>query len=160
MIPKNLIVTKYTQGGELLRTDDYSSYQGYYYEYNGRIFTGKEYSLNSIELIKIGNENNNTLLTNSSTFTYGAVSGINLPKPNSVTSLPTDTTKAVSNRPIRFFYKKYNDTIIKEIDKNGYKLLQNNPIYQTTFIGEYNGIFQTVDQAEQQVPGVKVFLAA
>jgi hypothetical protein len=160
MIPKNLIVTKYTQGGELLRTDDYSSYQGYYYEYNGRIFTGKEYSLNSVELIKTGNENNNTLLTNPSTFTYGAISGVNVPTNRSITSLPTDTTKAISNRSIRFFYKKYNDNVIKETDKNGYKLLQNNPIYQTTFIGGYNGIVQNIDQANQQVPGVKDFLAA
>jgi len=159
MVPKNLIVTKYTQGGELLRTDNYSSYQGYYYEYSGKMFIGKEYSLNSIELIKAKNENNNPLLTNPSTFNYGAITGINLPTNKSITSLPTDITKAISTRLIQFFYKKHNDNIIKETDKNGYISLQNNPIYQTTFIGKYNGIVQTIDQAEQQVPGVKAFLS-
>lgn len=158
MPPKNSIITKYTQGGELLKANDYTSYQGYYYEYNGNIFAGKEYSLNSIRLIRAKNEQNNTLLTNTSTFTYGVISGINPPKNNPVASLPTETGR-VSNRSTRFFYKKYNDNIIKETDKNGYKSLQNNPIYQTTFIGEYNGIFQGINQAEQQIPGVKAFLA-
>jgi len=161
MVPKNLIVTKYTQGGELLRTDNYSSYQGYYYEYSGKMFIGKEYSLNSIELIKAKNENNNPLLTNPATFNYGAITGINLPTNKLITSLPSKSNRehgGSEDRPIRFFYKKHNDNIIKETDKNSYISLQNNPIYQTTFIGRYNGIFQTADQADQQIPGVKLFL--
>mgnify|MGYP000061509656 CR=1 FL=1 len=45
-------------------------------------------------------------------------------------------------------------------DEDSYKSLQSQPVYQTTFVGTYNGTTQTIDQADQQVPGLKAFLVA
>ena len=61
---------------------------------------------------------------------------------------------------LKFFYQKINQSpiIIKEIDEDTYKALQNNPLYQTTFIGTYNNKTQTPEIAETQMPGINAFL--
>jgi len=49
MVPSNLIVSKYTQGSEFIRADNYASYQGYYYELRGKTYIGKEFNINAVE---------------------------------------------------------------------------------------------------------------
>jgi len=161
-VPKNVIVTsKYTSGNEFVYAQTSTPYQGYYYEFNGKTFAGKELKANDPEILKITSDKVNRLFNKEiSTAVYSLVSGVTsqiLTTP-SVKSIPT-TTDRFAYQSTRFFYKKYNNNLIKETDENGYKSLQSQPIYQTTFIGKYNGIVQTVDQAEQQVPGVKAFLS-
>ena len=77
-----------------------------------------------------------------------------------VASIPTSTGVS-PDRSTRFFYKKHNDNIIKETDENGYKSLQKqkSPIYDTTYIGTYNNVSQSIEQANTQLPGLKEFLA-
>ena len=52
-IPQNQIVYKYTIGKEYMYTNTYREYQGHYYELNGRFFVGKEFNINSLELVII-----------------------------------------------------------------------------------------------------------
>ena len=61
---------------------------------------------------------------------------------------------------ISYFYtKKYNDNLIKKIDESTYLNLQSNPLYITTYTGDYNGKFQTLDEANSQLPGLIIFLS-
>ena len=79
-IPQNQIVAnKYTIGKEYMYKDTYREYQGYYYELNNKLFTGKEFNSNAPELILIPKNNNvpsgfNSLLTKASTYVYGRIS--------------------------------------------------------------------------------------
>jgi len=73
-IPANLIKTNYTAGKEYMYISSYKEYKGYYYEIRNKFFTGKTYSSNSKELVKIELKNINTLLTQASTYTYGLLS--------------------------------------------------------------------------------------
>jgi hypothetical protein len=161
-VPKNVIVTsKYTSGNEFVYAKTSSPYQGYYYEFNGKTFAGKEFNPKNPEILKKDSNSVNKLLNRSnSTIIYSLVSGVTsqmLSTP-SITSIPSIVDRT-SIKPIKFYCKKVNSNIIKEIDETTYTSLQSQPIYQTTFIGTYKGTTQTVDQAEQQIPGVKAFLA-
>mgnify|MGYP003350514614 CR=1 FL=1 len=52
-VPKNIIKeAQYTSGGEFINPAK-TLYKGYYYELNGKYFTGKTYSKDSIPLTKI-----------------------------------------------------------------------------------------------------------
>ena len=160
-VPKNVIVTsKYTSGNEFVIAKTSNPYQGYYYEFNGKIFAGKEFNSKNPEILKKDSNSVNKLLNRSnSTVIYSLISGVTsqmLSTPP-VASVPSIVDRT-SIKSVKFFYKKYNDNLIKETDENGYKSLQSQPVYQTTFVGTYNGTTQTVDQANQQVPGVKAFL--
>jgi len=159
-LPTNIIVTKYTPGGEFVNMLTNAAYQGYYYEYNNRIFAGNQYSVNAPEIVRINSQNHNKLYNNTQTAIYSVSSGI---KSKDITSPPVSSLPypGISlTTSTKFFYKKHNDNIIKKIDEDSYKSLQKNPIYQTTFIGVYNGKTQTIDQANQQMPGLKSFLEA
>ena len=160
-LPLNTIITgKYTSGGEFVNTLTNNPYQGYYYEYNNKTYAGQEYSSTAPEIIKLDSYKYNKLYNSYNTAVYSVSSGVTSQMMSTppVASLPSTTANNILNRSTRFFYKKYNDNLIKETDENGYKSLQSQPVYQTTFVGTYNGTTQTVDQANQQVPGVKVFL--
>jgi hypothetical protein len=160
-IPKNNIVpSKYTSGGDFVNAATNAPYQGYYYEYQNGTYAGQEFNPTASQIIRVNSPKQNKLLNSLPTAIYSLVSGVtsqtlNKPKPQ---TLPTVTDK-VSDRSTRFFYKKYNDNIIKEVDENGYKSLQSQPVYQTTFIGTYQGKNQSVEQAESQLQGLKAFLA-
>jgi hypothetical protein len=162
-VPKNIIVTsKYTSGDEFVFAKTSGPYQGYYYEFNGKTFAGKEFNSKNPEILKKDSNSVNKLLNrNNSTMIYSLASGITsqiLSTPP-ITSIPSIVDRT-SIKSVRFFYKKFNANIIKEIDEDSYKSLQSQPVYQTTFVGTYNGTTQTIDQADQQVPGLKAFLGA
>jgi hypothetical protein len=133
-VPKNQILeNQYTRGGEFYTSSDGKNYQGYYcIILSTKFFTGKTYDSTSKPLTK----------------------RTETPSTSNPTSLPKQ------NSPTRFFIRKVNvqPIIIKEVDENTYESLQNNPIYQTTYVGVYNGNNQTPDQAEKQMPGIKTFL--
>ena len=158
--PKNQLKENlYTSGGEFVNAATNAPYQGYYYEYQNGTYAGKEFNPTASQIIRINSPKQNKLLNSSPTAVYSLVSGItsqtlNKTKPQTLPSI----TEKISNRSTRFFYKKYNDNIIKEVDENNYKSLQSQPVYQTTFIGTYNGKNQTINEADQQVSGVKAFL--
>ena len=76
-IPKNIIVeSKYTSGNEYMFKSTQKEYKGYYYEMNGKIFAGREFKINSNELLKINIKNINPLLSRATTSVYGLLSNI------------------------------------------------------------------------------------
>ena len=159
-VPKNTIVpSKYTSGGEFVNAATNAPYQGYYYEYQNGTYAGKEFSPTAPQIVRIGSPKQNKLLNSLPTAIYSLVSGVTSQTLNKTRpqTLPSVIDK-VSDRPTRFFYKKFNDNIIKEVDENGYVSLQSQPVYQTTFIGTYQGKTQSVEQAESQLQGLKSFL--
>ena len=167
-IPSNLITSKYTSGNEYMYADTYQEYQGYYYLYGNKKHVGKEFSVNAPELIEINSNKVNSLLNNPSTFVYGLISNFNLVK-NKISSIPHNDsdetpTKDNPNEPYvipSFYCKKINEKNIKikEIDEKTYKSLQQNPLYQTTYVGFYNNTNQFLEEAEKQLPGLTLFLS-
>ena len=162
-IPQNIIVeSKYTSGNEYIIIDTNIMYKGYYYEMNGKIFAGKEFDINAIELQKLLPKNINPFLLQVSSYVYGKLSNIKLNNtlPNSTIYQPTqeDYDRGYS---IRYFYKKINITpiIIKETNKENYDLLVNDPLYQVVSI-RWTTVPENLNltQAEQQMPGLKAFL--
>jgi hypothetical protein len=178
-IPSNSIIFKYTSGGKFIYVTTYEEYQGHYYEFSGKKYAGKEFDINALEIIEKTSDKISSLLkTNNPTLSiYGILSGINLPN-SIVSSIPyindsKPPTYAVASQPqlnslnntpypIPVFYcRKINegDIKIKEIDEKTYKSLQLNPLYQITYIGLYNNKPQSLDDAEKQLPGLKLFLS-
>ena len=154
-IPLNQIVTsKYTIGKEYLVLNTYKEYQGFYYEFNNKFFAGKEFDINSPELIKMNSDKVNPLLVNPKTSTYGKISNTKITT-DKIVSLPTGgNTKEANLNEVNFYCKKINTNIIKRIDEETYTLLQNNPSYQTTFVGKYDAQDQSLALAEAQLPGI------
>ena len=160
-VPKNNIIAgKYTSGGEFVILSTNAPYQGYYYELNNKFYSGKEYSPTAPEIIRIQSPEKNRLLNSLPTAIYSLVSGVTSKSISTppVNVIPSETNTKI-NKSVRFFCKKINSDIIKEIDEQTYKSLQNQPIYQTTYIGVYLDKAQSMEQAESQLSGVKAFLA-
>lgn len=161
-IPQNQTVTsKYTSGKEYMFSSTYREYIGYYYELNGKLFAGKEFSTTAPELIRIDSSKVNNLLTSPSTYVYGKISSTKLPSLK-IISLPSSNNNNLVDKGgeyfLQFYCSKINSNVIKSIDENTYVKLQNDPLYKTTFIGAYNNKNQTPDEAEKQLPGIKAFL--
>ena len=171
MIPKNSIVTKYTSGNELVNKKTNSPYSGNYYEFNNKMYSGSEFTGQDEELVKI--QDSNKLLNNSQTVIFSLISGLTSQQLqyqpvhsvintdyNSNASFLFNTNILIDNNT-RFFCKKISNSlsfIIKEIDEPTYKSLQADPSYQTTYTGIYNEKEQTIDEADKQIPGVKLFV--
>jgi len=156
-IPANIIETgKYTSGGEFVTQKTQKPYQGYYYIINDRYFAGKEYKTDAEEIIQI--KESNTLLYRLATAAFSLASGItsqNLRKPQQVSSIQFNLRD--NTTLTRYFSQQVNikPSIIKEISKETYDSLQDNPFYKITFIGPE----QSIDQADKQIPGLKTFLS-
>jgi hypothetical protein len=171
-VPKNIIQAgKYTSGNEFVEEKTNKPYQGYYYELNGSLYTGKEYSTDAIKIIK--KQNQNQLYNSSNTAIFSLVSGItsqqlSVPPINSISNSKGDSLLS-SNQYIvfpltttpQFYIQKINvnPITIKEVDEKSYISVRGNPLYKTTFTGNYNGINQNIDQADAQIPGLKTFLS-
>jgi hypothetical protein len=164
-VPKNITQTgKYTSGGEFVEEKTNKPYQGYYFELNGSLYTGREYSIDTIKIIK--KEDQNQLYNSSNTALFSLVSGITsqqlaVPPINS-TNVNSLSDEGLRSYPSTRFYTQkinVNPIIIKEVDEKSYISVQGNPLYKTTFIGTYNSVDQTINQAEAQMPGLKTFLS-
>jgi hypothetical protein len=162
-LPQNQAVTsKYTSGKEYMFNSTYREYIGYYYELNGKLFAGKEFNANALELIKIDSSKTNKLLTNASTYVYGKISGTRIPnqKPVSHIFKKTDPNAQYVNR---YFIQKIVDTnpiLIKEINEENNKQMQSNPLYKIITI-KWDTIYNNdtvIEEAEKQMPGIKNFL--
>jgi hypothetical protein len=130
MIPADKILTKqYTQGNEFISTKTGKYYQGYYcIVADIKYYTGKTYTNQSKELFK----------------------SEMIPSPKGPTSLPPQST------PTRYFIRKTNISpiTIKEVSENTYSNFINDPLYQITYVGPN----QSIDQANNQLPGLKIWL--
>jgi len=160
-IPTNQIITsKYTVGKEYLVLSTHKEYQGYFYEMNNRYFAGKEFNLNAPELIKMNSDSINPLLLNPETSTYGKLSKIKL-KNNKIISQPVGgNSKEGDLEEVNFYCKKINTNLIKRIDGETYDLLQNDPLYQTTFVGKNNSQNKLLEEAEQEIPGISDWIVS
>jgi hypothetical protein len=162
-VPKNKIQEgKYTSGGEYMVESTNAMYKGYYYVFNNEAYVGKEYDSKALKLIPIKNRNK-LLNKGKSLAIFSLLTGITsqaLQTPN-FSSLPNNPSTTGGIETLKFYCKKINDqsSIIKEIDEINYKLLQNNSLYQVTYIGTYLGITQTIDMADKQLPGLKIYIA-
>lgn len=137
-------------------------YQGHYYKLNDKVFAGKEFNPYAPELIKMQLKSNkgiskfNPLLANAATYIYGKISKIviNNQEP------PTYYFNTVKeNNTLRYFIKKYNSDIIKEINKETYSQFLNNPLYASVSLF-YNNNFNQEDlnKAEQIIPGITTYV--
>lgn len=154
-IPSDLITkNKYTAGGEFIYSDTYEDYQGYYYILNNKFFEGKNFKANARQLIKINSDKVNKLKLNKATSVFAGLSNIKIPNINFSSFINKDKNLT------RYFAKKINNNpiLIKEIDEDTFKKIQSDPIYQTTYIGFYQGANQTSDQAYAQMVGLKEFV--
>jgi len=159
-VPSNIIQTgKYTSGNEFVEEKTNKPYQGYYFELNGSLYTGKEYSIDAIKIIK--KQDQNQLYNSSNTALFSLVSGITSQQltPTLVKGIPF-SGEISHGEDLSFYSRQVNikPIIIKSIDEKTYISLQGNPLYQTTFIGNYNNINQNEDQAYAQIPGLRTFL--
>ena len=161
-IPANTITeNQYTIGNEFMYLATNKEYQGYYYIYNDRYFTGKTYNSNtsSLELVSIKEKNTNLFLTQASTYIYGLVSGkafkkLSSPKFNSIIKSDLDTDQEGVET---YYAKKLNTTpfLIKQINKETFQSLKSDPFYQVVSL---NPSYSNLEEAEKQMPGIKAFL--
>jgi hypothetical protein len=160
-IPANIITeNKYTQGNEYFEEKTNKNYQGYYYELNGLIYAGKTYKSDAIKLLPI-TDRNKMMNKGLSVATFSVLSGVTSQQltPPAITSIAGPSGAEINthnNLPERYFSSQVNiqPKIIKEINKETYDSIKNNPLFQTTFINST----QDIDQANKQMPGLKSFL--
>ena len=173
-IPKNQTVeSKYTSGKEYMFASTQNEYKGYYYEMNGKIFAGEKFKPGDPEIIKIKSDKYNMLLGNAATYLYGLVSKVKLPNSKAVPFFFQPSTEDAKNgEAIRYYSQQSNTKIIKEINENNYKELLKNPLFIVVQIkcfiiqdlldpvGNNNYVFDndSLNKAEQQMPGIKAFL--
>lgn len=158
-IPQNQIVqSKYTSGGEYIFENTYKEYQGYYYEANGKIFAGKEPTLNAPVLIpvsrdEVGSNFLNLLLTSAATYVYGKISKTKIPN--------TKVSSVIYNNEdnVRYFSYQITNKIIKEINKDTFDKLKLDPLYKTVQLTHNPGFSeQELNNAENNIPGIKTFV--
>lgn len=156
-IPANIVISnQYTIGKEYMYADSYKEYQGYYYELGGRLFAGKEPSIDAPRLLPMNSPDVNILLTNQKTSAYGKLSKIQINPTQKPASIIYDYSK-----DIRYFCVKTNvfPTTIKEINKVTFDQIQNNPFYisvSLSFIGGFNDT--ELNEAEKKMSGIKSFV--
>jgi len=158
-VPANIIETKYTSGNEFVFSFNYKYYQGYYYELNGKTFSGKEFNINAPELVKADSKEINPLLTSAKTLIYGSLSKIKLNNINVKGVVPADAHN-VNIDLVTFYCKKINTNpiLIKQISEQTYYVLKNDPLYIVTYIGNYKGIDQSIYDASKQIPELRDWL--
>ena len=141
--------------------DTYRDYQGYYYETNGKTFAGKEFNQYAPELEKVqikegNNRRFNPLLTNAATFIYGKISKFKI---DSSKSIPYYFNPDTTDNVFRYFAKKTNENIIKEINKDNFNLIKNNPLYiSISLYYQSNFNENELNEAEKKMPGIKEYI--
>jgi len=159
-VPINKIQTgKYTSGNEFVEKITNTPYQGYYYELSNKFYVGKEFNPNAVEIIRIQQQNQLYNLSQDAAL-FSFLSGITSQAltQRRVFSVPFQEVSPPIYLDIdtRYFSQKVNTNpiLIKEVNKETYDSLQGNSLYKTTFIGPN----QDIDQADQQMPGLKTWL--
>jgi hypothetical protein len=76
-------------------------------------------------------------------------------------AVKADSLYDINNPKIRYFYKDLTafDILIKEIDKNAYNRF-NGMSSMTYQVISYNSQTQTLDEVDQQMPGLRAFLVS
>ena len=135
----------------------YKEYIGYYYEFNGKIFSGKEFRYDAPILIKMNSDNINILKLNPKTNLYSAISNINITKEKRIVSIPLILSnetkylaKKLNSNPIRIFFIS-EDTYNENFDKN--------VLYSFTFLTfDMEWGFNITDQTRKDIPEIDLFL--
>ena len=149
-IPKNIIITaQYTSGNEFVTTNTTTPYVGYYYTFNGKSYTGKEPSDDSLELEKIKDK----LLKQALKTAKNAI------KKYFFVPSAFDVQKGETTR---YFVKRANDIqpSITEINLETYNLVKNDPIYFTLELDLsliYDNTARIIN-AEKKFSGITSFL--
>ena len=172
-IPQNQIKYKYTSGGEYIIANSNIRYQGYYYEVNGKTYTGKEYNASgSTLLIKDTPDNSPSPFLNTTLYEFISNVKVNKNLPQYITYNPSQIESSNSSSSItRYFIKKVNDTLIKEINKTTFDKFNSDPLYQKVAINftfpfvpnpdediPHQSIPQNLTEAEKTMPGITLFL--
>jgi len=166
IIPSNQIITNYTIGNEYVNISTYENYQGYYYEFNGKIFAGKEFNPTASVLIKKDSTTFNPLLSNPVLSSYGKLTNLKSNVINSQKEPPyIDNTLETPNYNQKdlsysaYFYGKIVDkqVLIKQISQKTYNDYKNNPAYNVIEIklneGDTTILPDQIEKAEKQIPG-------
>jgi hypothetical protein len=158
-IPQNQISpNKYTTGKEFVYEKTYKEYQGFYYEVNGKIFAGNEFSVNAPSLLRMGSDKINILKDNPETLAYANASNSILYKQKDLVSIPLDAfesgtkylAQVLNSYPIRIIF----------ISKEDYNNNLKNPLYSLTSLyyhAEWG--FNIEEQNKKDIPEIDIFLA-
>lgn len=159
-IPQNqIILGKYTSGNEYMFVANYNEYTGYFYEFNGKIYAGKEYSSDALEIIRLDSSKVNKLLINPNTSIYGRISGNSIPPKALFSSISSTSAEA----RVRYFAKKINTQpyLIKEIDEDTFNSLQTNPLYQVIKVNYSADMSDTeLNLLETKMTGIKAYITS
>jgi hypothetical protein len=160
-VPKNLIKVKTASRGELVYKATNAPFSGSYYELDSKIYEGDSFRYGAFELVTP--QNSNKLFNNNATFAYSLFTGITsqtLSQPE-INQIPNNPISHNSS-PVSFYYTQINiqPAFIREVDEQTYLSLQGNPLYKTTYVGTYKGIYQSPEEANKQVPGVQLLIEA
>lgn len=160
-VPSNLFLSKYTTEGKFVVKNTYAPYKGYYYTINNKVYAGQQYDINSPELITVEEANLSTRASSVDVYTYTAVSKNSVTPTPPVPHIPfAPTNEDFSNGfAMRYFYKKVNEDIIRETDRESYASIQGNPIYQTTEVKfPFVNNNPIIEAAEKIMKGLKNIL--
>lgn len=154
-VPSNQIVTsKYTIGKEFIVESTYEDYQGYYYSFNDSYYAGKKFSTTAPKLIKVTSDKINPLRKNPNTSIYGNIARVLIPQTGKVKSIPF-----LFKEGTRYFVKKENDNIIKEVDKQTFEQLTLDPIYITLPVDfTYNMSEEKLNELDKKMLGIKDYI--
>jgi len=120
-------------------------YIGFYNIVNGNKYsTGKTFDNNSKSL---------------ETYNLAATAASTVAAAGSIPTLKNSFINSNNPSPTRYFYKNLGTTniLIKEIDKNAYNQLANQPSSNYQVIS-YNSTTQTLEEVNTQMPGLAAFL--
>lgn len=155
-IPSNQIINKYAVEGKYMFKETQLGYTGYYYEWKGKKYAGEKFNISNPEIIEINPSNLNNLLQKESTYMYGVISKVNL-NPISISTFYFD--KDTMDNQYRYFTLIKNKNLIKEINKETFEQIKNNPLYSSVSIFYKNGFDDNeLERANKVIPGLKTFL--
>ena len=135
------MLNKYTIGDEFVLASSKIDYQGYYYEFQGKLFVGKTFNILAPEIVKKeptfevpfeGEDESSRIISFMST--SSKFPSLPLNNPNNPVVLAIDMQENTDS--FRYFAKQVNTNpiLIKEINRETFNSLRLNPLYQTLAI--------------------------
>jgi len=154
-VPLNQIVTsKYTIGKEFIVESTYEDYQGYYYEFNDNYYAGKKFNIAAPKLVKLTSNKINPLKKNPNTSAYGNIAKVLVSQLGKVKLIPF-----LYKEGIRYFVKKENDNVIKEVDKQTFEQFSLDPLYVSLSVNfTYNISGEKLNELDKKMPGIKDYI--